>query len=264
MIRLIITDMDGTLLHNDKSMPKDIFRLIEQLQQRHIHFAAASGRQYASLRESFQQYASQMHFIAENGAVIADGSDNSIIETHPLPLCDIGEMIRLARSLPDTEIVVCCPTVAYYESDSPILQANIAPYYHARKRVKDLTAIQEDIAKLAVLNIRGTAQYVYPHFSSFAKHLSIVVSSFEWMDIMMPNVHKGIGVKALQQRLHIRKDETMAFGDFMNDYQLLQEAAYSYAMKNALPQIKQIANYETKYTNEEDGVIQTIKEVLDL
>ena len=56
----------------------------------------------------------------------------------------------------------------------------------------------------------------------------------------------------------------MAFGDFMNDYQLLQEATYSYAMKNALPQIKQIANYETKYTNEEDGVIQTIKEVLDL
>ena len=65
MIRLIVTDMDGTLLHDDKSMPDGTFALIDALHARGIHFAAASGRQYASLRDNFKEHATYMHFIAE-------------------------------------------------------------------------------------------------------------------------------------------------------------------------------------------------------
>lgn len=62
MIRLVITDMDGTLLHNDKSMPDQAFAMIEQLHQKGIAFAAASGRQYASLKANFGPYASPNAF----------------------------------------------------------------------------------------------------------------------------------------------------------------------------------------------------------
>ncbi len=95
-----------------------------------------------------------------------------------------------------------------------------------------------------------------PFFSKFKElmHLSDLVL----LDIMMPGIHKGVGVKQLQKRLGITKEETMAFGDFMNDYELLQEASYSFAMKNAIAEIKKIAHYETAYTNEEDGVIREV------
>ena len=69
MIRLIVTVMDGTLLHDDKSMPDGSFALSDALHARGIHFAAASGRQYSSLRDNFKEHATYMHFIAENGAV---------------------------------------------------------------------------------------------------------------------------------------------------------------------------------------------------
>ncbi len=264
MIRMIITDLDGTLLHDDKSMPIDTFSMIHQLRERNIHFVAASGRQYASLKESFQSYAADMYFIAENGSVIADGNTDTILKTHPLPIKDVHKLIQMARSIPDTHVIACGPEKAYYESDDSMLLQNIAPYYHSRQRINDLTSLQEDIVKLAILNIHGTAKFVYPSFASFSQQFNLAVSAFEWMDIMMPNVHKGLGVRHLQQLLNISKDETMAFGDFMNDYELLQEASHSYAMKNAIPEIKQIAAHVTNDTNEEDGVIKTIKTVLSL
>ena len=64
---------------------------------------------------------------------------------------------------------------------------------------------------------------------------------------MRKGVHKGIGVRKLQEYLGISKEETMIFGDFMNDYEMLQEAHFSVAMKNALPQIKAICREETEY-----------------
>ena len=264
MIRLIVTDMDGTLLHDDKSMPDGTFALIDALHARGIHFAAASGRQYASLRDNFKEHATYMHFIAENGAVSADGATDTILRTHPLPLDKAIELIRIARSLPDTFVVACGAQAAYYESDSPILERNLAAYYHRRMLVKDLTALNEELVKLAILNIHGTQEFVHPHFAPYKEQFSIAVSAFEWMDIMMPNVHKGVGVRDLQQRLGVSRDETMAFGDFMNDYELLQEAAYSFAMKNAIPAIKEVATYETAFTNEEDGVIKEIRRWLQI
>lgn len=262
MIRMIITDLDGTLLHNDKSMSREIFPLIRQLREQGICFVAASGRQYASLREDFLPEAENMYFIAENGAVLADGHTNSIINLHPLPVEERNRLIQTARCIPNTFVVACAPTNAYYESDDPILLDNIAPYYHRCQKVDDLTVIQEEVVKLAILNIHGTKQFVYPAFIPFAEKFNLAVSAFEWMDIMMPNVHKGLGVRQLQQRLHIKKEETMAFGDFMNDYELLQEAAHSYAMKNAIPEIKEIAAHITEYTNEEDGVIRVIQDLV--
>lgn len=264
MIRLIITDLDGTLLHDDKSLPAGTFALIDALAQRGIHFAAASGRQYASLRATFQEYSSRMHFIAENGAVTADGLTDTILDTHPLPTKQAFDLIRRARSLPDTFVVACGAHCAYYESDSPILAQNLAAYYHRRILVKDLTALEEELVKLAILNIHGTQDNVYPHFAPYKEQFSIAVSAFEWMDIMMPNIHKGVGARQLQARLGVSREETMAFGDFMNDYELLQEAKYSIAMKNAVAAVKEIAAYQSDYTNEEDGVLKEIKERLAL
>lgn len=258
MIRLVITDMDGTLLHNDKSMPDQAFAMIEQLHQKGIAFAAASGRQYASLKANFGPYASQMHFICENGAVTADGATDQIIDTHYLPFDQVVQFVRICRRIPDTYVVVCAPHEAYYEIENDIVKNNISDYYHSHKLVDDLTALQCDVVKIAILNLNGTADHVYPFFEQFKDRYSMAVSAFEWMDIMMPGIHKGVGVKQLQKRLGITKEETMACGDFMNDYELLQEASYSFAMKNAIAEIKKIAHYETAYTNEEDGVIREV------
>ena len=70
MIKLIVSDMDGTLLNSCHELPKDFMSVFEQLQQRGIYFCAASGRQYLSLLQFFSPVKDRMAFISENGAFV--------------------------------------------------------------------------------------------------------------------------------------------------------------------------------------------------
>ena len=66
-IKFIATDMDGTLLCDNKQLPSDFYEVFQQLQQKNILFSAASGRQYQSLVNTFEPVKEEMVFIAENG-----------------------------------------------------------------------------------------------------------------------------------------------------------------------------------------------------
>lgn len=81
------------------------------------------------------------------------------------------------------------------------------------------------------------------------------------MDVMNADVNKGMALKQIRKSLGISYEETMAFGDYMNDYELLKEAKESYAMGNAHEGIKKIAAHITG-TNDEQGVMNVIKHVV--
>ena len=97
----------------------------------------------------------------------------------------------------------------------------------------------------------------------FKKQAYIVASEAAWFDISNHNVHKGTTVAELQRILHVTPEETMAFGDGLNDVELLERAAYSFAMSNAFEQIKEVAQFVTK-SNDEDAVLHTIKKMIAL
>ncbi|MDA9460663.1 Hydrolase (HAD superfamily) [Enterococcus mundtii 3F] len=90
------------------------------------------------------------------------------------------------------------------------------------------------------------------------KKAYIVASEAAWIDISNLKVHKGTTVTELQRILHVTPEETMAFGDGLNDVELLGRAAYSFAMSNAFEQIKKVAQFVTK-SHDEDAVLHTIK-----
>lgn len=69
-IKFIASDMDGTLLDENGQLNPEFFAVFEQLEQRNIRFAAASGRQYYSLRDTFEPIKDRMIFIAENGTLV--------------------------------------------------------------------------------------------------------------------------------------------------------------------------------------------------
>lgn len=91
----------------------------------------------------------------------------------------------------------------------------------------------------------------------------IVASESAWIDIANANVHKGTTVAYLQQLLNVTPEETMAFGDGYNDIELMERAVYSFAVRNAVPELKDTANFITR-SNEEDAVMKTIMQILSL
>ena len=73
MIRLIFSDMDGTLLDENGALPAGFGTMYERLKERGIRFAPASGRQYASLVRTFAPWQDEMIFLAENGTLVMEG-----------------------------------------------------------------------------------------------------------------------------------------------------------------------------------------------
>ena len=84
---------------------------------------------------------------------------------------------------------------------------------------------------------------------------------YEWLDTMNLGVNKGAALKKLQNIMNISKEETMVFGDNYNDIEMLEQAAYSYAVGNARDRVKEKAKYITD-TNRNDGVLKVIKMLL--
>ena len=100
-----------------------------------------------------------------------------------------------------------------------------------------------------------------PQLNQITKDLKVVVSGQNWLDISHPNVDKSYALSLIQKDLKITEKETMVFGDYKNDLQMLKLGHYSYAMKNAHPEVKQIASFETK-SNYEEGVEVVLDAVL--
>lgn len=264
MISLIAVDMDGTLLDSEGLIPSHFQEIFQRLEASNILFAVASGRQYGNLLERFYDMRDKIVFIAENGACVV--YQGKTLYLNPIPMADVLELCAHGRTIPNTAMVVCGRKSAYIEkSDDPdraLFLGEIAKYYSKKEYVNSFADIDDDILKFTICTFDGAEEIALPAFQSFSDRFSIVVSGEFWVDIAQPNTNKGIALAHVQDYFGISRDQTMAFGDFMNDVELLQNAAYSYAMANSHPDLFQHANFQAA-ANYEDGVLRQIVHMLD-
>ena len=98
MIKLIASDMDGTLLNDKHEIHEEFYRVFEELKKKNIIFVAASGRQYHTLVKQFDSIKDDMMFIAENGTyVVYKGEQillNSLNKETVIKLIEIGRKIK--------------------------------------------------------------------------------------------------------------------------------------------------------------------------
>ena len=118
--------------------------------------------------------------------------------------------------------------------------------------------MEDDFFKIALFNPNGAEENIYPHLSAFTSEFQIKVSGYYWVDVMQLNINKGTALEQLQTIWHISKEETLVFGDYLNDLELFKQATYSVAMENAHSTIKALASYQTK-SNDENGVVDFIQ-----
>jgi len=261
-IRLIAADLDGTLLDHDKELHDDFWPLVHELTRRGILFVPASGRQYQSLTRTFAGIADEAAFIAENGTwVVLRGRE---LFSDCISADAAHEIIRAARRATDVRPVLCGKRSAYIEDTEPGFLDEVEPYYDALQIVADLTAVTDDeFLKIALFDSVSGELNTYPAIAPFAGGLAVTVSGARWVDVMSPTANKGEGLAHLQQILGIRRDQTMAFGDYLNDCEMIDAADWSFAMANAHPTLIARARYVCP-PNTENGVVRTIKSVLEI
>ncbi|MEU5095260.1 Cof-type HAD-IIB family hydrolase [Streptomyces sp. NPDC020996] len=264
-IRLIVTDMDGTLLDDAKRIPPGLWDTLTELRRRGVLFSPASGRQYATLARDFADVAEGMVFIAENGAhVVRDGVELSSDPLEPGVAARVVHAVRrLAARGVDVGAVVCGKRSAYVERADEAFLAEVRKYYVEHRVVEDATEVGDDVVKVALFDFGAAARTTAPALADLAATHRVVVSGEHWVDVMNRTADKGAAVRRLQRELGITPEQTMVFGDYLNDLGMLDAAEWSYAVAGAHPDVVARARHLAP-SNNDNGVLRTITRVLDL
>lgn len=257
--KLIALDMDGTLLDKEGNLPPDYWELNELAARRGAILVPASGRQLATLRAMFPQ---GRDFIAENGAVIVH--DDEIIGTTELPPAAVSAALSALSTVevPHT-IVLCTPETAFVEEGTgEEALTEINKYYRSLTRVDDLNKVAKTgVIKIAVFCAQGSEAHVAAPIRAAVPEHNVAISGAVWLDVMAQGVNKGIALEKMAALIGIPLQETAAFGDFLNDYELLHTAGLAIAMENGHPKLKAIADIIAP-PNTEHGVSTVLRQLL--
>ena len=248
MIKLIASDIDGTLIHGSQSeLSPRLFSLIGELNRKGILFAPASGRQYHSMRLLFAPVADQLCFLCENGSEVYG------------PSRDESSAPVLSRTEISREI--CDPLIDHILADpsrSALISGSNSSWLICRHEafldrmanftrnlfqvVEDKSQITGPIIKVAAYCSEGSVDADADMGQTWrAKGLTVSQAGWLWLDFTLAN--KGTGLREMCRALDISLDEVMVFGDNYNDKAMLDLAGHPVIMDNAAPALRALYPY---------------------
>ena len=232
MIKLIASDIDGTLLQKgETAISERFFTQARHLMDRGIALCAASGRQYSSLRALFAPVAEGMYFLCENGAVVY-GPGKELLSKTVIDREISLELCRDILAIPECEVLISGTNMSY-------LCPKTEDYVnHIRYFVGNNTTIlrtpeemPEDFVKISAY-YRPGATLVEPVLGPrWGQRFQMAVAGECWLDFTLAD--KATGIRALCQHLGIDTGEVMAFGDNYNDIPMLDAVGHPYLMASA-------------------------------
>lgn len=241
MIRLIASDLDGTLIpEGTQELEPGFMEVLNELLGRGYLFYAASGRQYANMLRKFEQYADRIGFVCENGALAMEkGEQQYILE---IPWEKARAIAEDIMSFPETEIclsgVRACyiqPRTEWYHRQLTEVLKNDCVIF------KSLDEINDQIVKIAmyVHDFQKNAPKIQSFFTEkYGDYADFVRGGNDWIDMILKNSGKGLALKAIMEKKGLSPEEIMVFGDNQNDISMLELTPNSYAMAHAKEDVK--------------------------
>ncbi|MFS4456337.1 HAD family hydrolase [Maribacter sp. 2304DJ31-5] len=258
-IKMVVSDMDGTLLNSNHEVSSSFFELFETMKNKGIRFVAASGRQYNSIIEKLSPIKEDIIVVAENGGFVVQ-NDVELLST-PLSQGVKNTVLDLLNDFPEIHPVLCGKHEAYSSGQSANFIERLKEYYSEFQVLDDLKSCDMEIVKIALFHFESSEQYIYPLVKHLEENLKIKISGENWVDISSPNAHKGFALEKLMKTYNLDSNEVMVFGDYNNDLEMMALSDYSFAMENAHPNVKKVANFTT-LSNDSMGVETILSQLL--
>lgn len=245
MIKLIASDLDGTLVNNyEQSLSEETIETLKKLHKKGIIFVAASGRQYSNMRRLFAPLGFDIPYISENGSLCI--LNDKLLSTGSIPPETICQILD---GLDEYEQTFQTRNCVFSVKDSYITDSKDEGFIRVLRernnqvvQVDNLRDIKETILKVAIFDIKGTKN-LEPFFKKkIGDQIRVATSADHWLDFIAPNANKGLALQTLMNRLGIKKEECICFGDQSNDLEMLRCAGTSYAMQSAIPEVKEQAD----------------------
>lgn len=243
MIKLIASDIDGTLVEDGAcSLNRELLEVILQLKAQGIYFVAASGRNVSSMERIFEPIRDKIFYIAGNGGYVGCYGRELFITEYRKELA--ADVIRDMREV-GFDLMIDGPGCVYTDSHNEEFLNWLSNGYRFKiNRLDDLMKLDAPFLKISGCIMRGIPEEKEKFFAKkYGDRLKVTLAGMQWLDTMNPEVNKGNALKVIQESLEIRPEETMAFGDQLNDIEMLNRAYYSFSVANGRPETKKAARF---------------------
>ena len=244
-IKLIATDMDGTFLDGKGAYDKKRFdRLLSKLAEQEIRFVAASGRQLLALEAMFSAFTDRIIFVAENGGIVKYQDQILFEEKMPFDqVLEIAEFVRRSDFIEGDSVLLSGAKGSYIlETADAHARKKAAMYYENIQIVSDFSTVVDDILKLTVSFKPDTVLEGEAWLNAQLMGARAVTTGLASIDIIPSGISKETGLSHLAEKFKIQPSEILAFGDNLNDLEMLTYAGTSFAMLNARDEVKAVAD----------------------
>ena len=261
---LICTDLDGTLLRNDKTISDTNIKAIEYFKQNGGLFTFVTGRMPNFVDDIAQQIKPNAPIGCVNGGGLYDYKNKKYLCTSVMP-DEVLEMIKcIDNKFPDVGIQTCTFEKSYFSKDN-ITMKKFREVTNAENFICHYAEVKEPIAKIIfgsesdeeIMEIKETLEH-HP----LADKFDFIRSERTLYEILPKGICKGTSIKKLCENLNIDINQTIALGDYNNDISMFNTAKIGIAVSNACSEALKAADFVT-VSNEENAVAKVIYDLKD-
>lgn len=253
MSKIVFFDIDGTLLDHDKNLPSSTKEAISLLKENGIFVAIATGRA-PFMFEGLRKELDIDSFVSFNGQYVV--FENEPIYQNPLDSKKIEELYKKAHEKEHPVVFMNHMTMKASVQHHDYIETSLGTlkfahpdhdenFYNGRELYQSLLFCPE--------GEEGFYRENYPEFTFIRWHPYSV-------DILPAGGSKAEGIKKMIERLGFKIEDAYAFGDGLNDFEMLKAVGTGVAMGNAVPELKEHANLVTKDVDD-DGIWHGLKEL---
>lgn len=278
MIKLVASDLDGTIIDKDNDIFEENFKAINDINKNNIPFVVCTGKTYSVYKGLCKSF-NASYGIFGNGTSIIDLKTGKQIYNCLLDNYDAQKVIKLAK---DNNLHVHIYTNHYIITEE-LLYLDLRNYklqkkhiYNNELKFKIVPNLLKYVSnkKLEISNIVISSTSSLDNIKSkiledfnvdvlsikkYGEYKDEIINKeYEYLDILPKNVNKGVALEFLGNYLNIKKDEMLAVGDNLNDLSMIESAGLGIAVNNAYSELKQVANYTTQKPVEKGGFAEAV------
>ncbi|WP_164667937.1 HAD family hydrolase [Virgibacillus doumboii] len=254
--KILFLDIDGTILKPDHTYTESTKHAISKAKEQGIEVFLATGRPLHEIDDLAEEL--DIHsFIGYNGAFAV--YQNETIVNEPMNKNTVEQFLQTAEAN-DHEMVLYTRDKNYYTSLSRPLVTNFIGTFQLKKNLTWEADKVDQILGVTVMNLPPSETALYEIEANIFMSPVTIAGIENCYDIIRTNVNKGFAVEKILELLNINPKQAIAFGDGMNDKEMLQAAGEGFAMGNAHPDLFEYAKNRTT-TVSEDGIYNGLKKL---
>ncbi len=259
MKKLIITDIDGTILHNGQVSDATV-KTVHKLREAGHYYTVATGRHFLAIKSLSKKLGIDIPVICGNGTIIKDLQNQTIIHAATIPSKNVSRVHEICNKHNVHYAVYCTEIIRGTKEALSTIWGELRNSTSSKAVSKqELTTYVDNVIKILVIeNDEGKRNLVRKDVSGL-DDMHVAASGETFLDITVKGSDKGVAITKLAKHLNISIEDVIAFGDQENDLQMLRTAGVGVAMGNAVPLIKENIKTHTD-TVANDGFSKYIKE----